>query len=529
MTFREVWAYTERVEKRGRTLRSTLSYVKGLPTPIDEMNALGITKFEEFLYVFSSIYRMAAVETVNYILSLDEFGKDEWNYWKSQLQPKYGINARQANSIISDAKGQVKSAIECRKNHVDTLKGKLKSANCWLKEKEGLLKKGRKYIDYILEEQANWKREKPKKLKKKVPARGLPLSMSINRKTSSWNDFKFQIHNKKRYIDQLEKKIKDLSDYNKKPVHVKVPQLQVFAVGSSDETLGNQICQWDGDTVTYRVPYCLEDRFGTHVSTRIGNFDRNVNRLPKNSSRTWHFFYKNEKWNAAVQFTPEKVETVSRHSDWGCIAIDLNPSSVGWAYVDKDGNLKDHGTISLQSGLSQGKQTAEFLRVVEILAQKASKYACPIGHELLDFSKKKEALREQGKKYSRMLSGWGYKKFFDLLKAYCNNRGIYVYDKIRPEYSSIAGMVKVARMYGLGSDVSAAYILARRFMRLKERVPASLYAYPDVKLIGKSVWSQWNQLNKFLKSRGIVNRRHDYYTIPNWELEVKRWESRFSS
>ncbi len=74
-------------------MRSTLSYVKGMPTPIDEMNALGITKFEEFLYAFSSIYRMAAVETVNYILSLDEFGKDEWNYWKSQLQPKYGINA----------------------------------------------------------------------------------------------------------------------------------------------------------------------------------------------------------------------------------------------------------------------------------------------------------------------------------------------------------------------------------------------------------------------------------------------------
>jgi len=510
-------------------LRSTLSYVKGLPTPIEEMNALGVTKFEEFLYAFSSIYRKAAVETVNYILSLVEFGNEEWNYWKSQLQNKYGINARQANSIISDAKGQVKSAIECRKNHIDTLKGKLKSAKFWLKGKEDFLKKGRKYVDCILEEQANWKREKPKKRKKKVPARGLPLSMSIARKTSSWQDLKFQIHNKKRYIKALEKKIEHLSDYNKKPVQVKVPHFQVLAVGSSDETLGNQICQWNGDVVTYRVPYSLEKIFGTHVSTRIGNFDRNVNRLPEKGSRTWHFFHKNGKWNVAVQFTPEKVESVSRHSDWGCIAIDLNPSSVGWAYVDKDGNLKDHGTISLQSGLPQGKQQAEYLRVIKILHEKANKYACPIGHEVLDFSKKKETLREQGKKYSRMLSGWGYKKFFELLKAYCNNRGIYVYDKIRPEYSSIAGMVKVARMYGLGSDESAAYILARRFMRLKERVPASLYAYPDVKLIGKSVWSQWNQLNKFLKSRGVINRRHDYYTISNWESEVTRWESKTSS
>ncbi|MDJ0736536.1 MAG: hypothetical protein QNJ47_21145 [Nostocaceae cyanobacterium] len=141
-----------------------------------------------------------------------------------------------------------------------------------------------------------------------------------------------------------------------------------------------------------------------------------------------------------------------------------------------------------------------------------------------------------------MLFQWGYRKFFDLLKAYCNNRGIYVYDKISPEYSSIAGMIKVAKMYGLGSDESAAYILARRFMRLKERVPASLYAYPDVKLHGKSVWSQWNQLRdilphqikdygvgspqitlkiswllsyKYLKSRGVITNRHSYYTVSN--------------
>lgn len=480
-------------------MRSTLSYVKGLPTPIEEMNALGVTKFEEFLYAFSPIYRQAAVETVNYILSLENFGKDEWNYWKSQLQVKYGINARLANSIISDAKGQVKSAIECRQNYIDTLKGKLKSAKKWLKEKEDLLAKGRKYVDYILEEQANWKREKPHIRKNKVPARGLPLSMSLSRKTSSWQDVKSQIHNKKRYIHKLEQQIEHLSDLDKKPVQVKVPHFQVFAVGSSDETLGNQICQWDGDVVTFRVPYCLESKFGTYVSTRIGNFDRNVNRLPEKGSKTWHFFHKNGKWNAAVQFTPKEVETVSRHSDWGCIAIDLNPGSVDWSYIDKNGNLKDHGVIKLQSGLPKGKQQAEYLRAIKILHEKADKYACPIGHEGLDFAKKKETLREQGYKYSRMLSGWGYKKFFDLLKAYCNNRGIYVYNKLRPEYSSIAGMVKIARMYGLSSGESAAYILARRFMRLRERVPASLYAYPDVKLIGKSVWSQFNQRAEILK------------------------------
>ncbi len=505
---------------------STLSYTKGLPTPIEEMNALGVTKIEEFLYAFSSIFREAVVETVNYLLLLEEFTNDDWNNWKKYIQVKYGVNARQSTGIISNAKGQVDSAKECRKNHIEQLKEKLKSAKSWLKEKEDLLKKGRKYVDYILSEQSNYKSEKPKKRKNKVPAKGLQLAMSIERKRSTWQEFKFQIHHKKRYIYQLEKNLEHLSNYNKKPIQVKVPHYHVFAVGSSDETLGNAICQWDGNTIKYRVPYCLEDRFGYYVYATIGNFDRGVNRLPENGAKSWHFFRKNEKWNVTVQFKPEKIEPVSRHSDWGCIAIDLNPGSVGWVYVDQDGNLKDHGSISLQSGLPKGKQEAEFLRVIEILHDKANKYACPIGHEKLNFEKKKASLREQGKKYSRILSGWGYKKFFTLLKAYCNNRGIYVYGKINPEYSSIAGMIKVAKQYGLGSDESAAYILARRFMRLKESVPASLYAYPDVKLHGKSVWSQWNQLNKYLKSRGVITNRHSYYIISNWESQVKRWKSK---
>ena len=73
--------------------------------------------------------------------------------------------------------------------------------------------------------------------------------------------------------------------------------------------------------------------FGTHVKTRIGKFDRNINRLPVDGSRTWHFYRKNQKWNAAVQFTPREDTQVSRHSDYGCIGIDLNPVSIGWAPV----------------------------------------------------------------------------------------------------------------------------------------------------------------------------------------------------
>ncbi|MCS6783100.1 MAG: hypothetical protein NZ482_07970, partial [Gloeomargarita sp. SKYG98] len=52
--------------------------------------------------------------------------------------------------------------------------------------------------------------------------------------------------------------------------------------------------------------------------------------------------------------------------------------------------------------------------------------------------------------------------------------------KVNPAYSSIIGLVKFMKRYGLSSDTAAAIVLARRAMRLSERVP-NHNAYADVK------------------------------------------------
>jgi hypothetical protein len=62
-------------------------------------------------------------------------------------------------------------------------------------------------------------------------------------------------------------------------------------------------------------------------------------------------------------------------------------------------------------GLSTNKQNAQITNACLGIMQLANKYASPVVIENLDFSKKKEQLREQGKKYSRMLSSWAYNKF----------------------------------------------------------------------------------------------------------------------
>jgi len=475
----------------------TLTYCKALPTPIDELNAIGKTQLEMFLSAYTPIFHKAVCETVNLMMSGEEFNKSHWN---THLQTNYGISKRHANGVIASAKGAVDSAKECRISHIKTLEGKAKSCENWLKKAEKKLKLARKFYA-----KKNWQNSKNGCI--------FPLYSSLKYRQTNWQNLRFQSHNKKRKLTRYRQILAVLKSI---PVRVRVPKNQVFIVGSKDESYGNQVCQWDGDNLRFRVPACLESKFGKYVESKIGDFPRNINRLPATGAKTWHFYYKDDKWCAAVSFTPSEVRRVSRSVDCGCIGIDINPGSIGWAYIDTVGNLKAHGQIPFQTGLPKGKQQAQIVKACLELSALAIKFQCPVVSEELDFTTKKEQLRERGKKYARMLSGWAYSEFFKLLNYILSNRGIELL-MVNPAYSSIIGLVKYLRMYGLASDESAALVIGRRGMGLSEKIPGSLTAFVEVNST-KHVWSLWHQINKKIKQSGIITNRHGYYSNSNWDF-----------
>jgi hypothetical protein len=77
--------------------------------------------------------------------------------------------------------------------------------------------------------------------------------------------------------------------------------------------------------------------------------------------------------------------------------------------------------------------------------------------------------------------------------------------------------IKFSQMYGLASDESAALAIARRGMRLSEKIPHSVTAYLEVNS-EKHVWSGWHKLNKLLKLSRV--NRHQFYSIANGESLV---------
>ncbi|MEG5137119.1 MULTISPECIES: hypothetical protein [unclassified Microcoleus] len=122
---------------------SILTYCKGLPTPIEELNPIGFTNLEILLTSFSQISHSATCETVNHLLNLtDKFDQSKWNTY---LQIKYRINKRQAGGVIALAQGKVESAKKCRKNHIKQLEAKLKSAKKWISKATKKLKLRQKF------------------------------------------------------------------------------------------------------------------------------------------------------------------------------------------------------------------------------------------------------------------------------------------------------------------------------------------------------------------------------------------------
>ncbi|MEH2456098.1 hypothetical protein [Nostoc sp.] len=468
-----------------------------MPTPQFEMNELGKTHLEMLLEAYAPIFHAATIESVNNLLSRVEFNKSDWNTY---LQKNYGINKRHANGVISFAKGKVDGAKENRQLHIKTIQGKIKSVEKWLQKAERKLKLARKFYS-----KKNWQHSKS--------GCNFPLSSSIKYRDTNWQNLKFQIHHKKRKLALFQNKLQHLKI---SPIKVSVPKGNIFIVGSKDETFGNQVSQWDGNTIKFRVPSCLESRFGKIVSSEIGNFHRSINRLPESGAKTWHFFYKNSKWVVLVQFTPKPVLQKSRSIGYGCIGIDMNPSGIGWAYVDSEGNLKSKGRIPLLMGLPSGKQDAQIIKACLELARLAHLFECPVVCEELDFNDKKERLGEESRRYARMLSSWAYSRFYQLLESILSNRGIEL-KTVNPAYSSLIGLVKYMKMYGLSSDCAAALVIARRGMRLSEKPPSSVTAYSSVNE-DKHVWSFWSQLNKIIKRSSRINRRHDYFTVSNWSF-----------
>lgn len=215
-----------------------------------------------YLSDYAATGRDAKIHCLKLILH-SKLSKSQIN---TEIQQQFRFNKRQANSIIAYVEGQVKSARECRTNHLKQLQGKYKHVTEVITKLENKIKAHRKYLQALEQVNRGKKKKFPKSLKPQYP-NACPVRCAHH--LTRYELERVKLHNKKRYAYKLKQQIEHIKASS---LHVNLGnQYAVEMVGSKDESYGNQIAQLDfiGKELHIRVPYYLESRYGKYVQFPI--------------------------------------------------------------------------------------------------------------------------------------------------------------------------------------------------------------------------------------------------------------------
>jgi len=175
-----------------------------------------------------------------------------------------------------------------------------------------------------------------------------------------------------------------------------------------------------------------------------------------------------------AQFSREEnLPEITITKDNGVIGIDINayPFHLALVHTTEAGNLAKFDRISLDKLLEGSSDKREYLswqmahQVVEF-AKRERKAIVIENLEKLPKGKRGDGLP----KLRQRLQKWVYKALLQKVEIVARRNGIQVI-KVNPAHTSIIGKLKYAPLYNIDKNTAGAYVIARRGLGFKERLP----------------------------------------------------------
>jgi IS605 OrfB family transposase len=169
----------------------------------------------------------------------------------------------------------------------------------------------------------------------------------------------------------------------------------------------------------------------------------------------------------------EKYPPITIKRDNGIIGIDVNayPFHLALALTSKDGNLEKYKRINLNELLESNSEKRQYLewQVAHEIIKIAKEEKKAISIENLQ--KLPKGKRGDGfPKLRRKLQKWNYKRLLEKIEVLARRNGIGLV-KVNPAYTSVIGKLKYAPQYNIDKDIAGAFVIARRGLGFKERLP----------------------------------------------------------
>jgi len=415
--------------------------------------------------------------------------KQPINTLKKKFIAEYGLTARQFNSIHYSLKGKMASAKECMKLNIASMKEKIPH----LEKKIKLNKKLAPSALFQKKRSLELIKNKLKKLEDNAAQNKIALCFGSRK---LFNE-QFHLENKTHSEWKLE--------------WTQARNNQFLSVGSKDETAGNQSCALfkknDKLQLRLRLPHCLESTYGKYLIIDHLEFDYGKEEIIKEltainqKAMTYRFLKDKKGWRVFVSFEQEAKAQISKKAR-GAIGVDINIDHLAAAMMDHCGNKIGAKRIPLHLyGKNQDQAKAIIGDTVKSVIELAKEKQVPVVIEDLNFTKKKQFLKEQHPKYARMLSSFSYSKIIENFKSKAFKEGIEVIF-VSPAYTSMIGSIKYKKSYGLSTHASAAFCIGRRGLGYFEKLP-----------LGKSIQVLTNEGPYLQLPLPVRNEPVDHYGI----------------
>lgn len=394
------------------------------------------------------------------------------NFLNTELQNKYSISKRTANSIIKTAQGKVNAIKESNKAEVKQSQYRLERISAKLEKLIPMLS------DLKLKARENDIKDltKYRNLKTKVAFLKIRKDKLVNKIKSlnhqlETNKFKITFGTKKLLKQNLEEFLNKRDSW-------------MGFLGSKEETSCNQTFQLkyvpkiNQFIMKVRKDFKYKNTKGEERYIYGKCFFNNHKKLLKeilefkNSPLTYQIIKRNNKYYLQCTFEINNYDLSLTDNTQGTIGVDFNKGFVAISQTNKYGHLISIDKMTYRFG-SGNKTKNDLLSIINKLAELAIHTGKDIVVENLNFLKERsktiKAESEKGKRYNKTLHGLAYRTFLDRTEQICNKRNVGLI-KVNPAWTSWIAENKFCDKMKLNIHTGAAFVIARRGMNIKDVV-----------------------------------------------------------
>ena len=412
------------------------------------------------------VYAKALRETFHVIKNSEAFDKSTYN---SELQSKYGILKRTANSIIADAQGRLNALKELKVYEQKQLESKIQALEEYIQELQAekadncaMLRAG---ISINIIKHRNLRRKlvsKQSKLNRmKQRLVNLQYQIDTGHYKLCFGTKKLLNSDKEAFIAQRDSQMSFVGTKTEPACN---HQLQLTYLPKINQ-FGIQLRKDIGGFKNAEDKYVYGRVYFNHHANEIKQILRHKNsplsfKIIKRKGRTYLYC------TFEIQAELSDFQTRSSH---GTIGLDFNKGFVTLSETNQYGHLIQ--TQFLPYRFKAGHKTkTDVQHIAKHVVELASNTGKDVCIENLDFKTKKSKTKsKKDRKYNEMLHSLAYRQFINSIEQ-CAYRHLVYVRRVNPAWTSWLAKQLYCPTMKLNTHVGASYVIARRGQGFKDAV-----------------------------------------------------------